>query len=166
MSILICFYFIDVDTDLNFILIIISASLLGFLPFNFPKARLFLGDVGSCSLGLIIGSLLFLSAKETPIIFWSWLIFLGVYIVDSGYTLIERIYRRERFYVAHSKHGYQIASRVLKSHAKVSLIILVLNIFWLLPFGLISVLGILDPVIALSIAYLPLIILRKKLGNV
>lgn len=85
----------------------LAAALLGFLPFNLPPARLFLGDVGSLPLGLIAGALLLdVAAQGSP----AAAILLAAYpFVDATLTLFDRIRRRVRLADAHREHFYQRA---------------------------------------------------------
>ncbi len=150
-------------TVLNIVLVSLAGCALGFLPFNFPRAYMFLGDIGACSLGMLLGCLVLISLKSFPTFFWIWLIFLGVYIVDSGYTLVMRIIRKEKFYVAHSSHGYQIAAKAWKSHTKVSMSVVLINFLWLLPMGLFAGVSFINPIFVLLVSYLPLFVLRYNL---
>jgi UDP-N-acetylmuramyl pentapeptide phosphotransferase/UDP-N-acetylglucosamine-1-phosphate transferase len=91
---------------------IVAAALLGaivgFAPFNRPVAKLFLGDVGSLSLGLLLGWLLFeLAAKGHAA---AALILPLYYLADATVTLARRIARREPFWRPHRTHFYQRAT--------------------------------------------------------
>ncbi|QNP40646.1 MraY family glycosyltransferase [Lysobacter solisilvae (ex Woo and Kim 2020)] len=84
------------------------AACLGFLPFNFPRARIFLGDVGSGALGFALAALLTISmagASALP----QGLILLpfSAFLIDSGLTLLRRFVRGERWWTAHAQHAYQ-----------------------------------------------------------
>lgn len=81
---------------------------LGFAPFNRPVARLFLGDVGSLPLGLLIGWLLLLLAARGHLA--AALLLPLYYLADATVTLVQRIARRERFWLAHRTHFYQRAT--------------------------------------------------------
>ena len=81
---------------------------LGFAPFNRPVARLFLGDVGSLPLGLLIGWLLLLLAARGHLV--AALLLPLYYVADATVTLFGRIARRERFWLAHRTHFYQRAT--------------------------------------------------------
>lgn len=83
-------------------------ALLGFAPFNRPVARLFLGDVGSLPIGLLIGWLLVLLAGNGHLT--AALILPLYYIADSGITLLRRLVRGERIWQAHRTHFYQRAT--------------------------------------------------------
>lgn len=137
--------------------ILLMASVLGFLVWNFPSAKIFMGDAGSGFVGLMLGLLSVHAAKLDPELFWGWLILLGAFIVDATYTLLSRMARGERFYEAHCSHAYQTAARKFKSHKAVSLSFGVINLFWLLPIAFSVVEGWLNGVFGTIIAYLPLI---------
>jgi UDP-N-acetylmuramyl pentapeptide phosphotransferase/UDP-N-acetylglucosamine-1-phosphate transferase len=82
-------------------------GLIGFAPFNWPKARLFLGDVGSLSLGLIVGSALLRLTDDGHLV--PALIAPLYYLADSGITLFQRWRRGENLAQAHRSHFYQRA---------------------------------------------------------
>jgi UDP-N-acetylmuramyl pentapeptide phosphotransferase/UDP-N-acetylglucosamine-1-phosphate transferase len=81
---------------------------LGFAPFNRPVARLFLGDVGSLPLGLLIGWLLLLVAARGH--FAAALLLPLYYFADATVTLFRRLLRGERVWQAHRTHFYQRAT--------------------------------------------------------
>jgi Fuc2NAc and GlcNAc transferase len=111
----------------------VVAASLGFLVWNLPPAKIFMGDIGSGFLGFILAllAILFSSMQVTPI--WSWLILAGVFVVDATITLVTRVINGEEWYSAHNNHAYQKASRRLKNHKLVTFSVLMINIWWLLP---------------------------------
>jgi UDP-N-acetylmuramyl pentapeptide phosphotransferase/UDP-N-acetylglucosamine-1-phosphate transferase len=97
------------------------AALAGFLPFNFPKARVFLGDVGSGALGYLL-ALLILAASIGRREQWPFLLLpVSVFLIDAGFTLAMRMLRRERWWEPHVQHAYQSWSRRLGSHVPVTM---------------------------------------------
>lgn len=136
---------------------LLLAAVAGFLFWNFPRAKIFMGDAGSGFLGLMLGALSIQAAWTAPELFWGWLILLGVFLVDATVTLIRRILRKEKFYEAHCSHAYQHAARQLDSHIRVTLGIGFINLIWLLPIAVLVALKHLDGVMGLLIAYIPLI---------
>jgi Fuc2NAc and GlcNAc transferase len=94
---------------------------------------------------------------------WSWLILLGVFIVDATFTLLRRLLRGDRVYEAHRSHAYQYASRQLGRHLPVTLTVGGVNLIWLLPIALWVGVGGLDGVVGVVIAYAPLVWLAVKL---
>ena len=139
--------------------VLLTMTVAGFLFWNFPPARIFMGDAGSGFLGLVLGLFSIQAAWIAPQFFWSWLILLGVFIVDATWTLLRRFLRGEKIYEAHRSHAYQHASRFYGSHKTVSLIIGLINVGWLTPLALWVGLAGLNALLGLVLAYLPLILL-------
>ena len=82
-------------------------ALLGFAPFNKPVAKLFLGDLGSLPIGLLVGWMLFkLAALGAPA---AAVLLPLYYLADATITLLRRLARRERVWEAHRQHFYQQA---------------------------------------------------------
>lgn len=135
---------------------VLAATSLGFLVWNWPPARIFMGDVGSVFLGFCFGALMVMTfATDAPLI-WIWPILLGTFLVDATVTLFRRVFRRETLYKAHRSHAYQFASRKLGSHRPVTVAVGMINLFWLLPMAFLVTIGRLEGLIALLIAYTPL----------
>lgn len=86
---------------------VVSAAALGFLIFNFPPAKIFLGDVGSISLGFFAAAFSLWGIKED--IFQAWFPFMvfSPFFVDATVTLFFRLVRREKVWRAHRTHFYQ-----------------------------------------------------------
>lgn len=86
----------------------LCGAMLGFVPFNKPVAKVFLGDVGSLPIGLLLGwCLLELAWHGQPA---AALLLPGYYLADATITLFRRIARREQFWSAHRSHFYQRAT--------------------------------------------------------
>lgn len=100
----------------------LSAACLGFLPFNFPRARVFLGDVGSGALGFLVAVQLLAAATVTGPGYWPLLLLLPlVFLLDAGLTLAWRVLRGRRWWRPHREHVYQWAVRRGHSHHDVTL---------------------------------------------
>lgn len=112
---------------------IFGASCLGFLRWNWPPARIFMGDVGSGFAGYVIAVLALGTARQNTVGLWIWLILGGAFFVDATVTLVRRLLRGERAYEAHRSHAYQWLARRWGSHGTVTLAVLTVNILWLLP---------------------------------
>ncbi|CAG0982996.1 partial Fuc2NAc and GlcNAc transferase, partial [Anaerolineae bacterium] len=141
-------------------LLLLMGAVAGFLAWNYPPAKIFMGDAGSGFLGIALG--LFSLQSATIELFICWLILLGVFIVDATWTLIHRFLQGEKVYEAHRSHAYQYASRFYGSHKKVSLSVATINTIWLLPIALAVSLSHLNAVLGLLIAYMPLVVLAIK----
>ena len=137
----------------------LAMTVAGFLFWNFPPAKIFMGDAGSGFLGIVLGLFSIQAVWIAPQLFWSWLILLGVFIVDATWTLFRRLLRGEKIYEAHRSHAYQYASRYYGSHKAVSLGIGVINVCWLTPLALWVGLAGLNVWLGLVVAYLPLMLL-------
>jgi Fuc2NAc and GlcNAc transferase len=148
--------------DQSWPLALLATCVAGFLFWNFPPAKIFMGDAGSGFLGMALGVLSLQAAWVSPEIFWGWLILLGVFIVDATLTLLRRLVRGDKVYEAHRSHAYQFASRRFGKHLPVTLTVGVINVFWLLPIALCLVYYNLDGATALTLAYVPLIFLAIK----
>ncbi len=99
----------------------VAGACLGFLPFNFPRARMFLGDVGSGALGYLIAVMIAIGVTSSPVRNWPLLLLAPLLmLVDSSLTLLWRIQRRERWWQPHTQHAFQRWSRS-KGHTTVTL---------------------------------------------
>ena len=87
--------------------LILITSLIGFLIFNFPPAKLFMGDVGSASLGLITFCIALIAQQKYQIPILYWFILNGLFLFDATITLVRRIINKEKWSAAHKKHAYQ-----------------------------------------------------------
>ena len=114
-------------------MLVASASVMGFLLWNWPPAKIFMGDSGSGFLGFCLGSAAWATIVEHRLSIWVWLILLGAFIVDATVTLVRRFLRGARLAEAHRSHAYQKLSRKYGSHTKVTLGILGVNLVWLDP---------------------------------
>ncbi|CAM5339570.1 Glycosyltransferase family 4 protein OS=Stutzerimonas stutzeri OX=316 GN=N7335_02755 PE=4 SV=1 [Stutzerimonas stutzeri] len=143
---------------------LVAAATLGFLFWNFPRARIFMGDVGSGFLGLVLGALALHAAWQVPVLLWCWLILAGVFVVDATFTMLRRLQRGEAIHQAHRSHGYQIASRRCGRHVPITLGVVALNLGWLGPIAALVAVGRLEGAAGLIVAYLPLLALVIWLG--
>lgn len=106
--------------------LIVAAAGLGFLPWNWGKAKVFLGDVGSVPIGYLLGGLLLFLALNGD---WAAALILPMYYwVDATTTLLRRVLRGEKIWQAHRSHFYQQGARKLGSHAAVAVRIAGLNL--------------------------------------
>ncbi|OWF68839.1 glycosyltransferase family 4 protein [Yersinia alsatica] len=153
-----------IELDSYLVLWLLASTVLGFLLWNFPPAKIFMGDAGSGFLGLIIGSLAISAGWIETKFFFCWLILLGLFIVDATWTLVRRVLGGFKVYEAHRSHGYQIASRKFKRHLSVTLLTIAINVVWLFPIALLVGLNIVNPIIALIVSYTPLLYVDYKLN--
>ena len=100
--------------------VLLAAAAIGFLPMNWPRAKVFLGDGASGYIGLVVGWLALYGMMRGVVPLPESLIVLSAFLIDSGATLAVRILRRERFWQAHREHLYQRLVRRGQSHLTVS----------------------------------------------
>ncbi|VVO26009.1 putative undecaprenyl-phosphate N-acetylglucosaminyl 1-phosphate transferase [Pseudomonas fluorescens] len=155
-------YFLGGHQSMIWAPLLLSVSVAGFLYWNFPPARIFMGDAGSGFLGIILGGLSIQAAWAGSEFFFAWLIMLGVFIVDATFTLIRRLARGDKVYEAHRSHAYQFASRQYGRHLPVTIAVAVINVVWLFPLTLAVALFGLDAGLGTVIAYVPLVFLAVK----
>jgi len=118
--------------DLELVAMVLIGSTTGFLIWNWPPAKIFMGDVGSGFLGVMLGIYAYWTILVDAVSFWSWMIIFGVFIVDATLTLIRRFIGRKAWYMAHRTHAYQHAAHRW-GHLYVTLVVTAINIVWLLP---------------------------------
>ena len=99
------------DTDFALVCAVVVAASAGFLWFNFPPARLFMGDVGSAALGFLAGALMLWGARRGLFPLWIGLLVFSPFVVDATVTLVRRLLRGERVWQAHRSHCYQRLAR-------------------------------------------------------
>ena len=143
--------------------LLLATAASGFLVWNFPPAKIFMGDVGSGFIGLLLGGLMLRDAAKEPKYLFVWLILLAVFIIDATMTLLYRVYMKERFYEAHKTHAFQYASRIMGSHKKVTLLVLGINILWLSPIAFFVAKDWVEELPGFFIAYIPLVILWARI---
>ena len=141
----------------------LASATLGFLVWNWPPAKIFMGDAGSGFLGLMLAVLSLQAGWVVNRLFWCWVILLGVFVVDATVTLIRRMAQGERIYEAHRSHAYQHAAVRRGAHLPVTVAVGVINICWLLPVALTVALGWLDGFFGVLIAYAPLVVVAVRL---
>lgn len=185
--------FMNGENSVSYALILFSSSIAGFLVWNFPHAKIFMGDACSGFLGFTLGWFVIFTSNQTSdfeslnpfepdrafIHLWSWLILLGVFITDATFTLIKRILNKEIWYEAHSSHAYQHYARQLihkfqqqgyehrdartKSHRRVNLMLTLVNVFWLLPLAAAATFYPFWAFLITVIAFIPLIFIAHTL---
>ena len=144
--------------------LVLASGTLGFLMWNWPPAKIFMGDAGSGFLGFMLAGLSLHAGLVSIELFWSWVVLLGVFVVDATVTLARRVTSGERFYQAHRSHAYQHAAALRGTHTPVTVGVGLINTFWLLPLALAVAVGGLDGVVGVAIAYTPLIVAAVRLN--
>jgi Fuc2NAc and GlcNAc transferase len=113
----------------------LGAACLGFLAWNWPPARIFMGDAGSGFLGFTLATLGLAGSQADAMPLDVWAILGGVFVVDATVTLVRRMARGERWSDPHRMHAYQHLTRRWKAHWPVTSLALFINLFWLFPWA-------------------------------
>ncbi|MDE2053294.1 MAG: glycosyltransferase family 4 protein [Xanthomonadaceae bacterium] len=121
------------DTGIAALAFATAAGCLGFLAFNWPPAKIFMGDVGSGALGLTIGAVAAFVVQRDPAMIWACAILPSAFLVDSGLTLARRMLAAQRWYAPHRQHLYQWLVRVNWSHARADVAYMIWNLAVVAP---------------------------------
>jgi Fuc2NAc and GlcNAc transferase len=155
---------INTDELITLLSASLAAAAGGFLLWNWSPAKIFMGDVGSSFIGFSLGVMALLSMHHGSMTVWTWVLLVGVIIVDATLTLFNRFRRKQRWLEGHASHAYQNAARHYKSHAKVTITVLLINLFWLGPLAWLSMqypeMGLVIAILGL----LPLVLLARRFG--
>jgi len=112
-----------------------AAALAAFLPFNRPRAKLFMGDAGSLPLGFTLFALALTGESSGVLPATCWLVMLTPFVLDATLTLLFRALRGANIAAAHREHFYQRLARRWHSHGRVNGLLLASLLFWCLPFA-------------------------------
>lgn len=95
------------NSDFALLALTVGAASGGFLLFNFPPARIFMGDAGAPTLGFLAAALTLWADAEKLFPLWLGVLVFSPFIVDASYTLLRRLLRGEKVWQAHRQHLYQ-----------------------------------------------------------
>ena len=142
------------DTQWSLVLVLLAVCVGGFLIWNWPHAKIFMGDACSGFLGFILGGLALVTTLDGMINLWSWFILLALFITDATVTLCSRILKGEKWTQAHCTHAYQYYALQLieiferkgleksvartYTHQQINFSLILINIFWLLPWAMMA----------------------------
>ena len=113
--------------------LVIIATTAGFLLWNWPPAKIFMGDTGSCYLGFVFGVMTVSSFTLFKFPVSVWLVLLSVFICDATLTLLKRILNREQWYKSHRSHSYQRLIQCGATHRQLLFGLLAINLLLLWP---------------------------------
>jgi len=125
------------QVDLAWLALCGACAMLGFLPFNFPRARVFMGDVGSTAFGLWLAFVALALVMRGTLSVGGAAVLVSAFATDSGATLVMRALRGKRWWRAHREHLYQWLTRVGWSHARVTSTYLGWHLLVALPLALV-----------------------------
>jgi len=116
----------------NPIFLLLIFAVLGFLIWNWPKAKIFMGDIGSTQLGYIFVILGVYFNNNHEFNIFGWLILTSLFWVDASLTLLRRWRNKEKLSTAHKKHAYQRIVQFGFSHRKTILISIFVNLLFII----------------------------------
>ena len=105
-----------------------AAASAGFLIWNRPPARIFMGDAGSALLGFLFAAIALAADGRGALPALVWVLLLGAFVGDATIVLLRRMARRERWYSGHRDHLYQRLVQSGWTHGRVDRALLVLNV--------------------------------------
>lgn len=125
-------------SGISLLCFLLTASIGGFLVWNWPPAKIFMGDVGSGYLGYIFCVLAIATANAKTLSLIFWCVIPAVFLFDSTFTVIKRKLEGKRWYEAHREHAYQCLTGFGWSHKLVTVSVSLLNFLVLLPVAYVS----------------------------
>jgi Fuc2NAc and GlcNAc transferase len=108
------------QASLGLVCLLLAAAAAGFLVWNWPPARLFMGDVGSGFLGFLFAGIAVASENAGALPALLWIVLLAPFFTDATVTLLRRMARGERWYAPHRTHAYQRAVQAGWTHGRVT----------------------------------------------
>ena len=141
---------------------VLTASLCGFLFYNWPPAKVFMGDAGSTFLGVTFAALFILTFDAIDWVTWA--ILFAAFLGDSSITLATRILSGQNWAQPHRLHMYQKLAPERRQHKKISMLYSLYTLFWLFPLACVYQGMDINPVLPLLLAYLPVLVLCRKVS--
>lgn len=114
-------FFVLGDTELSIVCVVLAAAAYGFLLWNWSPAKIFMGDVGSVTIGAFFGTLFIVGVTRYDLSITSFLALFGVFITDATITILVRAFRREKIWLPHRQHFYQRLANAGYAHSKIAL---------------------------------------------
>lgn len=145
--------------------LLLGAAHTGFLLWNWPPARLFMGDAGSVPTGFLLAGLALLGWVQGQLNPLCWLVLLAVFITDASWTLLWRVLTGQPFTRPHRLHAYQRLSRHWGSHLLVDMLLVASNALWLFPLAWAVQIWPEHALFLVILAYLPLLAGMAKIRH-
>ncbi|GHA16963.1 glycosyl transferase [Arenicella chitinivorans] len=116
-SITLSFWFSRVgNTGVAMVCVVVAAACYGFLLWNWRPAKVFMGDVGSITLGAFFATMIVLASNRHDFPVLSLLILFAVFVADASITILRRAWYREKIWLPHRTHYYQRLANIGVSH--------------------------------------------------
>ena len=143
------------NADLGWLCALLFVCWAPMLWFNWPPAKLFMGDAGAIPLGCFLGLLGLMAAATDPMVGAAWLILMMPFLIDTGMTLCIRILSGEPPHVAHRDHAYQRLTLLTGGPLTVTLGLLAMQVVWQFPLAVTAVNGGVFPVLLVLLSAIP-----------
>jgi Fuc2NAc and GlcNAc transferase len=111
---------------------LLASGSAAFLVFNWPVAKMFMGEAGSSFISFIFSAVCLESVRADPTVLWYWLLAGAYYFADTTLTTLTRALTVRGWYRPHRSHAYQNLARIW-SHRRVLMLVLACDIFWVFP---------------------------------
>lgn len=164
VSLAAAFFLRETMPGLMWVCLALAGCQLSFLFWNWPPARLFMGDSGSTFCGYFLGVLGLLSHYALGLSVWVWVLLMGSFIADTTYTLLRRLLAGHSITEGHATHAYQQLSRRSGSHLVVVFWVMAVNVLWLLPMAYLATIQPENGVLLAFSGIVPLVLLAAWLG--
>jgi Fuc2NAc and GlcNAc transferase len=115
-------------TGIAAVAVVLAGCCAGFLVWNWPPARIFMGDVSSGFLGFVFAVLAIWTSNNGILELQVWAVLLGVFLIDATLTMARRMAAGEKWYTAHRSHAYQRAVTAGHSHLSVTLTVIAIDL--------------------------------------
>jgi Fuc2NAc and GlcNAc transferase len=152
------------DDGFTAAMLCLAAASLGFLRWNWPPARIFMGDVGSGFLGFSLAVFGLSAGKAGIYPVEVWAILGGWFLTDATVTLLRRMARGDKWLEAHRMHAYQHLARRWKAHMPVTVLVTSINLLWLLPWAIFAAMVPARAPLFVGAALIPLVLLTLVCG--
>lgn len=146
------------NADLSWLCALLFACCAPMLWFNWPPAKLFMGDAGAIPLGFFLALLGLMAVATDPLVGVAWFILMMPFLIDTGMTLCIRILSGKPPHVAHRDHAYQRLALLAGGSLTVSLGLLAMQVIWLFPLAVTAVSGGLFPSLLVLLSAIPSIV--------
>ncbi|EED36462.1 putative undecaprenyl-phosphate alpha-N-acetylglucosaminyl 1-phosphatetransferase [Luminiphilus syltensis NOR5-1B] len=126
-------------TDLAAASAVLASALAAFLCFNWPPARMFMGDAGSIAIGFLLGVLGLKAFEENLVLGLAWVILMMPFLVDATATLFLRLSQGLMPHIAHADHAYQRLARRTDSPLLVNIGLQLMHLCFQFPCAVVAV---------------------------
>ena len=135
------------NDSISILFFLLSASIMGFLLFNMPKAKVFMGDTGSTFIGFVLAVLMLYSITYSNISIWTWGILISPFFMDAFITILTKMLTGQKWFRPHRHYTFQKiidffikkTNDRTKAHRMLSICFILYNVIILLPMAYISV---------------------------